>query len=178
MPVPYGIDIAPDGDIWFSQLNAHKIGRIDPETLDVELIATPFTAPRRLRFDSKGRLWIPGFSSNVISRFDPQTREFETWPLPVGSETPYALHVDRTTDTVWICGTNSDTLIRFQPESEAFLVYPLPTRVTYTREIDFDAEGRVWTSNSNAPAWQIERGQPRVIRLDPGQPDAQVTAAR
>ncbi len=91
---------------------------------------------------SKGRLWIPGFSSNVISRFDPQTREFETWPLPVGSETPYALHVDRTTDTVWICGTNSDTLIRFQPETEAFLVYPLPTRVTYTREIDFDADGR------------------------------------
>ena len=181
MPVPYGIDIAPDGDIWFSQLNAHKIGRIDPETLEVELVETPFTAPRRLRFDSKGRLWIPGFSSGVISRFDPQTRVFETWTVPVepvGSETPYALHVDRTTDTVWICGTNSDTLIRFQPETEAFLVYPLPTRVTYTREIDFDSEGRVWTSNSNAPTWQIERGQPRVIRLDPRLPAPALTAAR
>ena len=33
--------------------------------------------------------------------------------------------------------------------------------------MDIDAEGRVWTSNSNAPTWQIERGQPRVIRLDP-----------
>ncbi|NRA06598.1 MAG: carboxypeptidase regulatory-like domain-containing protein [Myxococcales bacterium] len=170
MPVPYGIDIAPNGDIWFSQLNAHKIGRIDPESFEVELVETPFSAPRRLRFDSKGRLWIPGFSSGVVSRFDPETRAFETWDVPIeplGSETPYALHVDHSTDTVWICGTNSDSLIRFEPESEEFLVYPLPTRVTYTREIDFDAEGRVWTSNSNAPTWQIERGQPRVIRLDP-----------
>ena len=115
----------------------------------------------------------------MISRFDPETREFETFDLPIqpaGSDTPYALHVDRSTDTVWICGTNSDTLIRFEPEGERFLVYPLPTRVTYTREIDFDAEGRVWTSNSNAPTWQVERGQPRVIRLDPRDADARVAA--
>src|SRR5690606_22768951 len=46
MPIPYGIDIAPNGDVWFSQLNAHRIGRIDPETLAVEMIDTPFTAPR------------------------------------------------------------------------------------------------------------------------------------
>ena len=65
------------------------------------------------------------------------------------------------------CGTESDTLIRFDPETEHFAVYPLPTRVTYTREIDFDAEGRVWTSNSNTPTWQIEGGTPRVLRLDP-----------
>lgn len=170
MPVPYGIDIAPNGDVWFSQLNAHKIGRIDPETLEVEMVETPFTAPRRLRFDSKGRLWIPGFSSGLISRFDPATRAFESWEIPIeprGTETPYALHVDRTTDTVWICGTNSDSLIRFDPKIAAFHVYPLPTRVTYTREIDFDEAGRVWTSNSNTPTWQIERGHPRVLRLDP-----------
>jgi streptogramin lyase len=180
MPVPYGIDIAPDGDVWFSQLNAHKIGRIDPETLEVEMVETPFTAPRRLRFDSKGQLWIPGFSSGVVSRFDPQTRAFESWEIPIepkGTETPYALHVERSTDTVWICGTNSDTLIRFDPKSETFLVYPLPTRVTYTRELDFDSRGRVWTSNSNTPTWQIERGQPRVIRLDPGDLDTATKAS-
>lgn len=169
-PVPYGIDVAPNGDIWFSQLNAHRIGRIDPETFEVEMLETPFSAPRRLRFDSRGKLWIPGFSSGLIARFDPETREFESWPLPIeplGSETPYALNVDRRSDTVWICGTNSDSLIRFEPESELFTVFPLPTRVTYTREIDFDEQGRVWTSNSNLPAWQIEGGQPRVLRLDP-----------
>ncbi len=171
LPVPYGIDVAPNGDIWFSQLNEHRIGRIDPKTLEVEMVETPFSAPRRLRFDSKGRLWIPGFSSGLISRFDPETREFKSYPLPIeplGSETPYALNIHPETGHIWICGTNSDSLIRFDPEAEAFTIYPLPTRVTYTREIDFDEQGRVWTSNSNLPAWQIEDGIPRILRLDPG----------
>jgi streptogramin lyase len=170
MPVPYGIDVAPDGGVWFSQLNEHRVGRLDPESFETLMIDTPFAAPRRLRFDSEGRLWIPSFSEGLLARFDPATREFRTWEIPVappGSETPYALHVDRRTDVVWICGTNSDSLIRFEPAQERFTVYPLPTRVTYTREIDFDAEGRVWTSNSNAPTWQIEGGLPRVLRLDP-----------
>jgi streptogramin lyase len=172
-PVPYGIDIAPDGSVWFSQLNQHRLGRIDPDTLAIEMIDTPFTAPRRLRFDSKGRLWIPGFSSNLVARFDPEKKQFTEYRLPIepaGTETPYALHVDRRSDTVWICGTNSDSLIRFEPRTEKFTVYPLPTRVTYTREIDFDAQGRVWTSNSNVPTWQIENGYPRVLRLDPDGP--------
>lgn len=170
MPVPYGIDIAPDGGVWFSQLNEHKIGRIDPETLEYEMIATPFETPRRLRFDSQGGLWIPSFSESLLAHFDPETRAFRTWALPIeplGTETPYALAVEPGTDVVWICGTNSDTMIRFEPETERFTVYPLPTRVTYTREVDFDDEGRVWTSNSNGPTWQIEGGVPKVVRIDP-----------
>jgi hypothetical protein len=94
---------------------------------------------------------------------------------------PYALHVDRRTDTVWICGTNSDSLIRFdpepEPESESFSIYPLPTRVTYTREIDFDSAGRVWTSNSNGPTWLVEGGVPQVIRLSPDGIEAPRTVA-
>jgi len=170
MPVPYGIDVAPDGAVWFSQLNEHKIGRIDPDTFEIEMVDTPFPAPRRLRFDSAGALWIPSFSGALVARFDPVSRTFESWKIPVepvGSEVPYALHVDRRDDTVWICGTNSDSLIRFEPDTETFTIYPLPTRVTYTREIDFDDTGRVWTSNSNGPTWQVEGGVPRVIRLDP-----------
>ncbi|HUI24652.1 MAG TPA: carboxypeptidase regulatory-like domain-containing protein [Candidatus Kryptonia bacterium] len=168
LPVPYGIDIAPDGGVWFSQLNEHRIGRIDPESADIKLIETPFPGPRRLRFDSKGNLWIPGFSAGLIARYSLATGEFRTWKLPIsGVETPYALNVDRRTDTVWVCGTNSDTLIRFDPAREQFTVFPLPTRVTYTREIDFDDAGGVWASNSNFPTWQIEAAGPKIIRLQP-----------
>jgi streptogramin lyase len=170
LPIPYGIDVAPDGGVWFSQLNERRIGRLDPETFAVTLVDTPFPAPRRLRFDSTGALWIPSFSGSAIARFDPQTKAFRTWALPTepaGTETPYALNVDRRTDTVWVCGTASDSLIRFEPATERFTVYPMPTRVTYTREIDFDERGAVWTSNSNLPAWQIDGGMPKLVRLEP-----------
>jgi len=174
MPVPYGIDIAPDGGVWFSQLNEDRIGRIEPDTLAVELFETPFPAPRRLRFDRSGTLWVPSFSAGRLAAFDPRTRRYREYELPTRpllGEVPYALAVHPTTQDVWVCGTNSDTLMRFEPSADRFTVYPLPTRVTYTREIDFDAQGRIWTSNSNAPSWQIEGGQPRVLRLDPGPAD-------
>jgi streptogramin lyase len=175
LPIPYGIDVAPDGSVYFSQLNEHRIGRVDPDSFALRMIDTPFPAPRRLRFDAQGDLWIPSFSGSRLARFSPDTGGFRQWEIPVeprGSETPYALHVERRTGHVWICGTNSDTLLRFEPERERFTVYPLPMRVTYTREIDFDGEGRVWTSNSNGPTWQIEGGMPQVIRLDPEGPGA------
>jgi virginiamycin B lyase len=170
LPIPYGIDIAPDGGVWFAQLNERRIGRLDPESGEIRMVDTPFPAPRRLRFDGRGRLWIPSFSSGTLARFDPTTGEFATWTLPTeqtGTETPYALNVDRRTGAVWVCGTQSDSLIRFTPADERFTVYPLPNRVTYTREIDFDEHGAVWTCNSNLPAWQIERGTPTLIRLEP-----------
>lgn len=168
LPVPYGIDIAPDGGVWFSQLNAHRIGRIDPESGAIRTVETPFAGPRRLRFDSKGNLWIPGFSSNLIARYTLLTGQFKTWAMPTGGvDTPYALNVDRRSDTVWVCGTASDTLMSFNPATERFTVYPLPTRVTFTREIDFGKDGAIWTSNSDFPAWQIEAPSPTVIRIQP-----------
>lgn len=168
LPGPYGIDIAPDGAVWFSQLNAGRIGRLEPTSGDVQLYDTPFDGPRRLRFDSQGTLWIPAFGSGSLARFVPETATFKLYPLPtlpVGSDTPYALNVDRRSGTVWVCGANSDSLIRFEPRKEKFTIFPLPTRVTFTREIDFDAEGNVWTSNSNSPTWHIEDGQPKIVRL-------------
>ena len=89
------------GGVWFSQLNEHKIGRIDPDTLEYEMVETPFETPRRLRFDSRGGLWIPSFSQSLLSHFDPATRTFRTWPIPIeplGTETPYALAVQPETD--------------------------------------------------------------------------------
>ena len=81
----------------------------------MKLIDTPFPGPRRLRFDSKGNLWIPGFSAGLIARYSTSSGAFKTWKLPIdGVETPYALNVDRRTDTVWVCGTNSDSLISFE----------------------------------------------------------------
>ena len=51
VPLPYGIDITPNGDIWFARLHADSIGKIDAKTLEVTMYDTPFIGPRRLRTD-------------------------------------------------------------------------------------------------------------------------------
>lgn len=165
-PVPYGIDIAPDGRVWFSQFNNRRLGVITPATGEIEMIDTPFPAPRRFRIDSKGVLWVPSYYEGKFYSYVPETRQFKEYKMPTGSgDMAYALAIDHRDDTVWLCGTNSDTLIHFDPRTEAFKTYLLPSKVSFTRELEVDAEGNVWTTTSNLPYYQMEGGQGKVVRL-------------
>ena len=165
-PVPYGIDVAPDGRVWFSQFNNSRLGVITPATGAIEMIDTPFPAPRRFRIDSRGVLWVPSYHEGKFFRFDPATRDFREYALPTGrGDMVYALAIDARDDSIWLCGTNSDTLIHFDPRAETFSTYLLPSRVSFTRELEVDAQGSVWTTTSNLPYYQMEGGQGKVIRL-------------
>jgi streptogramin lyase len=65
-------------------------------------------------------------------------------------------------------GTGSDTMVRFNPETETFTEYRMPTRVTYTREVEFDQDGDVWVCNSNYPTRHIENRHGSVIQVQLG----------
>lgn len=170
VPLPYGIDITPNGDVWFARLHTDSIGKIDAETFAVTLYDTPFLGPRRLRSDANGDLWIAAFPESMIVKFSPINESFTQYPLPVeplGSETPYSLNVDKSRHLVWVNGNTSDALYRFDIHSEKWRHYPLPKRVTFTRDVEIAPNGAVFTSNSSFPSWHIEDGQPTLIRLIP-----------
>jgi virginiamycin B lyase len=164
---PYGLDYSPiDGMIWYSKLNGNRIGRIDPNVADGDIKEwnPPFRGPRRLHLAPDGMVWVPGFGSGVFAKFDPNTEYWTVYELPdAENQIPYALNVDKD-GIVWICGTGNDTINRFDPVTETFVEFRLPTRVSYTREIEFDDDGNVWTSTSG-PARHMERGVGAVIRI-------------
>ncbi len=169
---PYGIDVNPtDGSIWYAKLYAHKIGRIDPRTLQVREFDTPLKGPRRLRFDPQGNLWIPAFDEGGLMKFDPKTERFETFRLPLLAhneyEVPYALNVQPATGDVWITSNMSDRIFRFRPQSRTFVTYPMPTRVTWLRDLVFTKDGGVCSSSSNLPAYGIEGGLASFVCLYP-----------
>lgn len=170
--LPYGIDINPvDGRIWYSKLYAGFIGRLDPQTLEIEEIKTPLKGPRRLRFDANGTLWIPSFDESALMKFDTESRKFKVFALPTLSpdeyEIPYALGVHPDTQDIWITSNLSDRIFRFIPEQERFVSYPSPTRVTFLRDMVFLPDGRICSSNANLPAWSIEGGVPQILCIDP-----------
>ena len=164
---PYGIDYSPvDGTIWYSKLNGNRIGRIDPAAPDGDIKEwnPPFRGPRRLHIAPDGMIWVPGFGSGVFARFNPDSEQWTVYELPdAENQIPYALNVDKN-GIVWICGTHNDTINRFDPKTETLVEIRLPTRVSYTREIEFDDDGNVWTSTSG-PARHMERGVGSVIRI-------------
>lgn len=167
-PLPYGIEITPDGKVWFARLHTKEIGSIDPDTGKITMVATPFLGPRRLRADAEGRLWIAAFPESAIVRYDPATGEFKRYDLPVnpkGGETPYSLNVDRPRGLVWVDGNQSDALFVLDIASETWETIPLPRRVSFTRDVEFDPVGTAYTSISNFPSWQVEDAQPTLIQV-------------
>jgi len=170
LPLPYGIDIAPDGTVWFTRLHSDEIGHIDPETGELNMYKTPFLGPRRLRTDGEGNVWISVFASGRLAKFDPETEKFTLFDLPtlpLGSDTPYSLAVDKVRGHVWVNGTASDTMMRFDVKKNTWAVFPLPRMRSFTRDVVVAKDGSIFTSNGSFPAWHIEDGQPTVIHITP-----------
>lgn len=171
VPLPYGIEITPDGKAWIARLHTDEIASIDPASGQVTMIPTPLHGPRRLRADRDGNLWIAMFNESAILRYAPATGKFTTFDLPVvpkGSDTPYALNVDRERHQVWVTGTNSDSVQCLDIASGTWRFYPLPRKATFTRDVEFGRDGRVILSSASFPSWHIEDAQPTLIQLQPG----------
>ncbi len=167
--VAYGCDVAPDQTIWWSQLFGFRIGSVNPTTGEVKSWRPPFDGPRRLGVGPDNIVWVPGYGTSQLGRFDPRTETWKVYDIPSqpkGFDLPYNITVNRTTGDVWITGSNSDSLIRFRPSTEEFTVFDLPTPVNFMREIEFDAEGGVWTCTSDATQMDPEPGSGRIIKLE------------
>jgi streptogramin lyase len=170
LPAPYGIDRAPDGRIYFTQLYGNRLGRYDPRTGTLEHWPTPFVGPRRLAVAPDGRVWIPAFGSNLLAVFDPASHSFRTFALPCPppiEDAPYAVNVQPTTGDVWVTSTTEDVLYRFDPRAESFIVYPLPTRGAFMREIEFGPAGEVCTTYSNLPDYHMPDPGVKLMCLFP-----------
>jgi virginiamycin B lyase len=166
--LPYGIDTAPDGTVWFARLHTDEIGKIDPTTGQVTLIKTDFKAPRRLRADRDGKIWMVAFNESQIVRYDPLTGSFTRFDLPViplGSDTPYSLNVDKPRHQVWVNGTNSDSIYRFDIRTSTWSMIPMSRKSTFTRDVEFSSDGKVYVTGAAFPSWHIEDGQPTLMEI-------------
>lgn len=167
VPMPYGIDVSPDGTVWFARLYGNDIGFINPDDDTVTMIKTPFEGPRRMRVDADNNVWIVAFQDSQLVKYLPKTQEFVHYDMPVVNELPYSLNVDRERGTVWVNGNQSDTVFSFDIKTEQWMIYPLPRKRSFTRDIEISEDGSIYTSNSHFPSWQIEDGQPTLIRIRP-----------
>jgi streptogramin lyase len=170
VPLPYGIDITPDGKAWIARLHTDEIASVDPDTGTVTMVKTPFTAPRRLRADRDGNLWIVAFNESQIVRYVPKTGEFTRFDLPVrpvGTDTPYSLNVDKARHQVWVNGTNSDSAYRYDIASQVWTVVPMQRKVTFTRDVEISPKGKVYMTSASFPSWHIEDAQPTLIEITP-----------
>ena len=168
---PYGIDTDPTtGLVWYTRLFGDRIGKIDPETMQVTEFKSPVRGPRRMRFDKSGTLWVTGYSEGMLAKINPEPFSAKIYPMPEFAEgfrpAPYALGVHPDTQDIWVNENMTDRMYRFIAAEERWVVYPIPLSGTYTRDTTFTADGKACTSNNPVPQTALEGGVLQLICID------------
>lgn len=75
---PTGIIGAPDGDVWFTSIGNHRIGRVRVATGSVETFADPADAvrlPANIIPAADGRLWFTCLGAGLLASVDPSAAD-------------------------------------------------------------------------------------------------------
>ena len=151
----YDIQIAANGDVWFTYPAANKIGKVDAKTQKLSMWGMPTANmyPRRMAIAADGTIWVGEnafpFAVGKIARFDPKTQQIREYPLPGPDPSPYAVGFDGE-GYLWYNSHYMDTINRFDTKTGKVIEYPFPHAEMMGREFFRDARGRVWySSNTN-----------------------------
>ena len=143
------------GNVWFGEMNANQLVRLDPRTGTV----TSWTPPgarhglMRIAVDSQGTIWFAEQNANYIGRFTPATQTFHTYPLGAVSghiAGPQDLAFD-TSGVLWFTETSGEAIGRLDPRTGAIRSYPLPAPTGAARGYPFSLavapDGAIWYGN-------------------------------
>jgi virginiamycin B lyase len=147
----YIYDVRPDknGDVWFTNFFANKIGKVDAKTMKVSRWSLPTenSAPRRMEIGPDGMIYSGEFQGGKMARFDPKTQTFKEFPLPGPDPSPYGMGMDAD-GYLWYDSHNTDSIGRFDPKTGNVIEYPFPHSEIVMREFFRDAQGRMWYGSS------------------------------
>ncbi len=159
LPAPdpglFGITVGPDGNLWFTESIANRIGRLAPTNdLNQRLTAfkeydppTPKSAPLFITTGPDGNLWFTEFGANRIGRINPTTGAITEFPLP----TPDAQPISITTGpdgNLWFTERHANSIGRITP-SGAVKEYPVPTPFAGLYGITAGPDGNLWFTEND-----------------------------
>ena len=140
------------GNIWFGEMFANALARLDPTTGT----ASSWTPPHgqnnimATAVDRSGNVWFTEQAANYIGRFDPGTSQFTTYPLEqVGgrSSAPQDLKFD-TAGNLWFTEVNAAKIGRLNPLTGAITTWPVPPPGPHTPSLPFclavTSSGQIW----------------------------------
>jgi virginiamycin B lyase len=162
-PIPYGLRVGPDGNVWCTELAGNRLVRLLPGSGEFKtyMMPIPDSGPRRLDVGADGVVWIPEFSGGKLARFDPEGEKFLEYDFPTSNSLPYCARIDHKRDRVWISQCANDAIALFDIKTEKITEYRLPTHIAFVRHLDIDPEtGDVWAAYSHLPGIH-----PKIARL-------------
>lgn len=125
---PNDLTIDAGGNIWFTELNANDIARLDPHSGAIKQYALATSSksqalnPYGIAVDSRGRVWFTEVSSSSIGWLDPSTGAQHTYSFP-GLSTGLMEIASDPRGLIWITSFNAGLLLNLNPQTGAVTRY-------------------------------------------------------
>ena len=149
----YGLDVAGDGNVWFVEREANRIGRLDPVTGKIDEFPTPGNdIPRRMGADWNGDIWVAYHRAGKLVKYDHKTAKTTVYEPPTKDPGAYHVVADPTHKVIWMVEQGADKIARFNPQTETWTEYSLPIIESDARRIEIDPSNpnRIWWSGDTS----------------------------
>jgi streptogramin lyase len=140
----YGITSGPDGNLWFTEQTADKIGRISTtgKSLVEFPLPTPNSDPTEIVTGPDGNLWFTEESGNKIGRISTTGTSITEFPVPTLSSAPFGITVGPD-GALWFTEQSADKIGRITT-SGTFTEFTIPTLSSEPTEIVAGPDGNLW----------------------------------
>jgi len=149
---PSGITAGPDGNVWFTENNASKIGKITPDGTITEFsIPTASSEPLGITEGPDGNLWFTEGFGNNIGRIT-TAGVITEFPIPTSGSSPHGITAGPVSDgKLWFTETLANKIGRI-PTAGAIVIteFPIPTSDSAPLGITLGPDGNLWFTESKA----------------------------
>jgi virginiamycin B lyase len=125
---PNELALDAHGEVWFTEFNADRLGRLDPKTGHIQnypLSSKPSVQtlyPYGVTVDRQGNVWFTESGRNQLGRLEPRTGAIHVFSVP----DPQALTMEIASDelgSLWVTSFTPGLLFRYEPHTETFTTY-------------------------------------------------------
>jgi streptogramin lyase len=143
-----GIVAGSDGNLWFAEFAASKIGEINPVTHAITEFSTPTAAsgPLGITLGPDGNLWFTEFFASQIGVINPTTHAITEFPTPTTPMSfPIAI-VAGPDGNLWFTesGLGVSKMAEINPTTHATTDFPTPTAASAPFGIAVGPDGDLW----------------------------------
>ena len=140
---PWTVTAGPDGNVWFTEFQANKIGRITPSGTITEFVPpTANSSPFGITMGPDGNLWFAELFGNNIGRVTPDGVTFTEFPVPTAASQPRVI-VTGPDGNLWFCENAGNKIGRITTAG-IITEFPIGAGSTNLNEITVGPDGNLW----------------------------------
>jgi len=147
----WGITTGPDGNLWFTETGASKIGMINPTTHAISEFATPTASasPEGITAGPDRNLWFTENGANKIGMINPTTHAISEFATPTRNSGPQEITAGPD-GNLWFTENGANKIGMINPTTHAITEFRVPTSGSGPDGIAAGLDGNLWFTEAYA----------------------------